>query len=314
MSVEALIAVGVDQPSDRRDARCPRRSGRPRGEGRAPRARRPACRREALGPAWGPTRRDPRHRRLRRVRSPRRIGASSAPRTRMASSPSCATNAGAARSRRSPDDPVWQIEVHGADPTLEHMHDTWLAMVDGVVGTLGSPLDELRAGPPRGPRGRCVHGQRAGQRPAPGARLDTPGRRARARGAASAGCSTCGRGCSTTRHAARGRHPGAHVRQSEPARRGRPARDGRGSAFPGRAILASDPDARRQRRPRARAGAAGRHEVGFVSGAPGGVAVAAVTEHPRRHGERRLDRLAAHVSRADRTPPPAAARGPARSR
>jgi trehalose/maltose hydrolase-like predicted phosphorylase len=32
------------------------------------------------------------------------------------------------------------IEIAGADPIAEHTHDSWLAMVDGVIGTLGSPL------------------------------------------------------------------------------------------------------------------------------------------------------------------------------
>jgi trehalose/maltose hydrolase-like predicted phosphorylase len=39
-----------------------------------------------------------------------------------------------------PDDPIWTVEVVGADPALEWMHDSWLAMVDGVIGTQGSPL------------------------------------------------------------------------------------------------------------------------------------------------------------------------------
>jgi trehalose/maltose hydrolase-like predicted phosphorylase len=39
-----------------------------------------------------------------------------------------------------PDDPGWTVEVLGADPELEWMHDSWLAMVDGVIGTQGSPL------------------------------------------------------------------------------------------------------------------------------------------------------------------------------
>ncbi len=34
----------------------------------------------------------------------------------------------------------WTIEVLGAEPAKEHIHDTWLVMVDGVIGTLGSPL------------------------------------------------------------------------------------------------------------------------------------------------------------------------------
>lgn len=34
----------------------------------------------------------------------------------------------------------WTIEVVGAEPAKEHIHDTWLVMVDGVTGTLGSPL------------------------------------------------------------------------------------------------------------------------------------------------------------------------------
>ena len=39
-----------------------------------------------------------------------------------------------------PDDPTWTVEVAGAEPALEWMHDSWLAMVDGVIGTQGSPL------------------------------------------------------------------------------------------------------------------------------------------------------------------------------
>ena len=39
-----------------------------------------------------------------------------------------------------PEDPAWTIEVTGIDAVSEHMRDTWLAMVDGVIGTLGSPL------------------------------------------------------------------------------------------------------------------------------------------------------------------------------
>jgi trehalose/maltose hydrolase-like predicted phosphorylase len=39
-----------------------------------------------------------------------------------------------------PTDPTWMIEIDGADPVAEHTHDSWLAMVDGVIGSLGSPL------------------------------------------------------------------------------------------------------------------------------------------------------------------------------
>ena len=39
-----------------------------------------------------------------------------------------------------PEPSSWTLEVSGTDPTLEHVRDSWLAMVDGVIGTLGSPL------------------------------------------------------------------------------------------------------------------------------------------------------------------------------
>lgn len=39
-----------------------------------------------------------------------------------------------------PDEPTWTVVVVGAEPELEWMHDSWLAMVDGVIGTQGSPL------------------------------------------------------------------------------------------------------------------------------------------------------------------------------
>ncbi len=39
-----------------------------------------------------------------------------------------------------PEPSAWTIEVNGADPALEQMRDSWLAMIDGVIGTLGSPL------------------------------------------------------------------------------------------------------------------------------------------------------------------------------
>lgn len=39
-----------------------------------------------------------------------------------------------------PDDPEWTVVVDGADPAREPARDARLAMVDGVTGTLGSPL------------------------------------------------------------------------------------------------------------------------------------------------------------------------------
>jgi hypothetical protein len=39
-----------------------------------------------------------------------------------------------------PFDPPWTVEVEAIEPELEWMHDSWLAMVDGVIGTQGSPL------------------------------------------------------------------------------------------------------------------------------------------------------------------------------
>ena len=39
-----------------------------------------------------------------------------------------------------PETSPWTLEVSGTDPTMEQVRDSWLAMVDGVIGTLGSPL------------------------------------------------------------------------------------------------------------------------------------------------------------------------------
>lgn len=41
-----------------------------------------------------------------------------------------------------PDDPEWAVVIDGVDPVREPARDARLAMVDGVTGTLGSPLVE----------------------------------------------------------------------------------------------------------------------------------------------------------------------------
>ncbi|HEX7495733.1 MAG TPA: hypothetical protein VF349_03785, partial [Candidatus Limnocylindrales bacterium] len=39
-----------------------------------------------------------------------------------------------------PDEPEWTVVIEGVDPAREPARDVRLAMVDGVTGTLGSPL------------------------------------------------------------------------------------------------------------------------------------------------------------------------------
>ena len=115
-----------------------RRPARSRATGRAGRQQ---GRREPLADRGHPTGGGRRRRRMRwRVPAPRRRHGEC---RRQARRPLLA----AARERRAngdlpriPDEPAWTIEVTGAEPALEWMHDSWLAMVDGVIGTQGSPL------------------------------------------------------------------------------------------------------------------------------------------------------------------------------
>ena len=40
----------------------------------------------------------------------------------------------------TPIEADWTVVIEGAEPELEWMHNSWLAMVDGLIGTQGSPL------------------------------------------------------------------------------------------------------------------------------------------------------------------------------
>jgi hypothetical protein len=210
-----------------------------------------------------------------------------------------------------PEDPAWAIEVHGVDPTLEHMHDTWLAMVDGVVGTLGSPLAAYV--PAR--REVLVAGVYSGTGPD----------------------SDLVRSPDWTRLAGALVADGT-VRRVLDLRTGfvhHEARSTIGSfravtfasrVLPGVGVLrAMGPGARPPRGPllapddhggtvgsgRVRGGVGPdgeTDETRLVAGIPGGVAIAASQDVSGRAAARRLDRLAAHLPRADARPAIGAAR------
>jgi hypothetical protein len=206
-----------------------------------------------------------------------------------------------------PADPRWVIEVRDADPALERMHDTWLAMVDGVVGTLGSPLTAY--GPAR--REVRVGGVYSGSGP------DSDLLRApdwtRLAGELAAGANmrrVLDLRTGFVHHEARSSE-GA-FRAVTFASRSMPGVGvmralGEGARPDGRTILARDPmhDGSIGHEPGDRPSE--RREVGYVTGVPGGVAVAALQETGRGR-QRRLGRLAAYVSSPGRTPPPSAAR------
>jgi hypothetical protein len=202
-----------------------------------------------------------------------------------------------------PADPAWAIEVHGVDPTLEHMHDTWLAMVDGVVGTLGSPLAAYA--PAR--REVLVAGVYSGTGPD----------------------SDLVRSPDWTRLAGALVADGT-IRRVLDLRTGFVHHEARSTigvfqavtfasrALPGVASCGRWPGARRRGAPgqRSQRQAQGARARGgetdgtrLVAGIPGGVAIAASQDASGRAAARRLDRLAAHLTRADVRPTIGAARG-----
>jgi hypothetical protein len=211
-----------------------------------------------------------------------------------------------------PDDAAWSVEVHGVDPTLEHMHDTWLAMVDGVVGTLGSPLTAYV--PAR--REVLVAGVYSGT--GPDSDLVRSPDWTRLAGALVAdgrirrvldlrdgfvhheARSTIGAFRAVT-FASRAL-PGVGVLRAM----GPGARPTRGP------LLAPD-DHGSKAAPRRAGGGVGpdgeTDETRLVAGIPGGVAIAASQDARGRATGRRLDRLAAHLTRADARPTIGAARG-----
>lgn len=46
-------------------------------------------------------------------------------------------------------DPGWTVVVEGIDPELERVHEAWLSLADGVIGTSGSPLGSHPSATPR---------------------------------------------------------------------------------------------------------------------------------------------------------------------
>ena len=161
------------------------------------------------------------------------------------------------------------------------MHDTWLAMVDGVVGTLGSPLAAYAPARREVLVAGVYAGSGPGQRPAAGPGLDAPGRGTRARRRTCGACSTCAP--ASLHHEARSTI-GA-FRAVTFASRARPGvgvlrADGRGGACRrGAPFLAPDDHARQVRRDgctRGRGATARRARVlPRRPASPGGVAVAA---------------------------------------
>jgi hypothetical protein len=211
-----------------------------------------------------------------------------------------------------PEDPAWSIVVRGVDATLEHMHDTWLVMVDGVVGTLGSPLTGYV--PAR--REVLVAGVYSGTGPdsdllrspdwtrlAGALMVDGTTRRVldlRSGFVHHEAHSTIGRFRAVT-FASRAL-PGVGVLRAmgpgaRPPRGPLLAPDDHGSSVPPRGAHGGvGPDGETD-------------ETRLVAGIPGGAAIAASQDARGRAAARRLDRLAAHLTRADARPSVAAARG-----
>jgi hypothetical protein len=208
-----------------------------------------------------------------------------------------------------PEEPEWIVEVRGHDPGLEHMHDTWLVMVDGVVGTLGSPLAAFA--PAR--REVLVAGVFAGTGPDSDL-LRSPDWTRLAGSVVTAAplrrlldlrtgvvhhelLSTVGsiRAVSFASRAL----PGVGALRAQ----------GAGARPPRGAILATDDhDGAHPGRP-GEVGPDGEHaETHLAMGVPGGVAVAISQTAGGRGATRRLDRLAAHASRSDARPSVGAAR------
>ena len=205
-----------------------------------------------------------------------------------------------------PDDPAWCVEIRGADPALEHTHDTWLAMVDGVVGTLGSPLTGYAAAR-REVRVAGVYS---------GSGSDSDLLRApdwtRLAGDLVAADDTrrmLDLRTGLLHHEARSTR-GAFRAVTFASRAlpgvGAMRAVGEGARPFGRAILAPDPVHDGSIGPGAPWRRGERLETGRVTGVPGGVAVAA-SQSLRDGTTRRLERVAAYVSRSDRPPAPSAA-------
>jgi Glycosyl hydrolase family 65 central catalytic domain/Glycosyl hydrolase family 65, C-terminal domain len=224
----------------------------------------------------------------------------------------------AARERRAngelpliPDEPTWTIEVTGAEPALEWMHDSWLAMVDGVIGTQGSPL----AAYPPARREVIVGGVYSGIGPATDAlrvpdwtrlagqlRPEEPLRRVldlRTGIVHHEGTSSAGRFRAIT-FASRV-SPGLGVLRAEGGG-ARPPNDGP-LAIPTAHGTVSVVSGVAATRPHAR----GYPTVVEIAGEPGGVAVAARHTTSGSGASRRLDRLAAHRVGHHRRPPAEAA-------
>ncbi len=201
-----------------------------------------------------------------------------------------------------PEPSAWTIDVSGADPAMEQMRDSWLAMIDGVIGTVGSPLTAwaparrevlvagvfVDSGPDsdllRAPDWTRLDGDLV---PEAGLRrvLDL-----RTGLLHHEGCSTAGRFRAVTLSSRA--HPGLGALRAE----GAGARASRGG------FLATDHARGRGWVARDGPRAGMRAETYLVAGVRGGVAVAASQSTHGRAEMRQLERLAAYVSHPDRTP------------
>jgi hypothetical protein len=237
------------------------------------------------------------------------------PRSRRVSAADARTTLRALRQGRTraplpdiPEPSAWTIEVNGADPALELMRDSWLAMADGVIGTLGSPLAAwaparrevlvagvfVDSGPDsdllRAPDWTRLEGELV---PEAGLRrvLDLRTGLLHHEGRSTAGAFRAVTLSSRAR-------PGLGALRAE----------GVGARAPRGAVLATDSARGRGWVAREGVRASRRTEACLIAGTPGGVAVAASQSAHGRTGSHRLERLAAYVSHPYRTPSLDAAR------